>query len=203
VTLDWFTRYFQLFCLYTLLRKLLLLVSQSCCCTTRWHLIATLSAAYMDVVITRLRQCGLGYKLVDCFYGCWVYADYIPLLAHSVKGMQEMLRMCDEFALDFNMKFNGTKSVAIRSGYRSNMQCSLFILSGNYLKYVSSVKYLGVYFVAAKCFKISVDHLGIGFCQVLTIFSRVKAPNSELVVHLRRSYCLSFLLCFRSCTTLK
>ena len=150
----------------------------------------------MDVLITRLRQRGLGCKLFDCFYGCLVYADDILLLAHTVNGMQEMLKICDEFALDFNMKFNGMKSVAIRIGCRYNMQCSTFTLSGNSLKYVSSVKYLGVYFVAAKCFKISVDHLKVRFYRVFNcIFSRVKAPNSELVVvHLLKSYCLPFLL---------
>jgi len=61
---------------------------------------------------------------------------------------------------------------------------------------VSSVKYLGVHVVAAKCFKISVDHLKVRFYRVFNcIFSRVKAPNSELVViHLLKSYCLPFLL---------
>ena len=115
-----------------------------------------LFVVYMDVLITRLRQHGLGCELFDCFYGCLVYADEILLLAHTVNGMQEMLKICDEFALDFDMKFNSTKSVATRIGCRYNIQCSSFTLSRNFLKYVSSVKYLGVHVVAAKCFKISV-----------------------------------------------
>ena len=53
-----------------------------------------------------------------------VYADDILLLAHTVNGMQEMLMICDEFALEFDMKFNNTKSMAIRIGYRYNTQCS-------------------------------------------------------------------------------
>ena len=155
-----------------------------------------LFAIYMDVLIMRLRQRGLGCKLLDCFYGCLVYADDILLLAHTVNGMQEMLMICDEFALEFDMKFNNTKSMAIRIGYRYNTQCSPFILSGRALNYVASVKYLGVCIIAAKCFKLSVDHLKIRFYRVFNcIFSRVKAANSELViVHLLKSYCLPFLL---------
>jgi len=193
VMLDWFTRCFV--CIrwcgsYSYWFPILAGVRQG------GILSPLLFAVYMDVLITRLRQRGLGCKLFDCFYGCLVYADDILLLAHTVNGMQEMLKICDEFALDFNMKFNGMKSVAIRIGCRYNMQCSTFTLSGNSLKYVSSVKYLGVYFVAAKCFKISVDHLKVRFYRVFNcIFSRVKAPNSELVVvHLLKSYCLPFLL---------
>jgi len=91
--------------------------------------------------------------------------------------------------MKFNLALNMWLSEEIQ-------QCSPFILSGNYLKYGSSVKYLGVYFVATKCYKISVDHLKIRFHRVLTVFfSRVKAPNSELVVvHLFKSHCLPFLL---------
>ena len=155
-----------------------------------------LFAVFMDVLIVRLRQRGLGCKLFDCFYGCLVYADDILLLAHTVTGMQEMLRICDEFAIEFDMKFNSSKSVATRIGYRYNVPCSPFILSGNFLKYVTSVKYLGIYFVAAKCFKLSVDHLKVKFYRVFNcIYSKVKASNRELVVvHLLKSYCLPFLL---------
>ena len=56
---------------------------------------------------------------------------------------------------------------------------------------MSSVIYFGVCFVAAKCFKIPVDHLKARFCRVFNCsFYRVKAPNNELVVvHLFKSYC--------------
>jgi len=108
---------------------------------------------YTDVLITRLRQRGLCCKLFDCFYGCLVYADDILLLEHTINSMQVMLKTCDEFALDLNIKFNGTKSVAVRISCRYNMQCSLFTLSGNLSKCALSVKYLGVYFVAASALR--------------------------------------------------
>ena len=93
----------------------------------------------------RLRHHGLGCKLFDIFHGCLLYADDILLLSHTVNGMQEMLYICDEFACEFDMKFNTTKSVAIRIGSRYSIQYSSFILSGTEIKYVSAVKYLGIY----------------------------------------------------------
>lgn len=47
--------------------------------------------------------------------------------------------------------------------------CSFF-LSGGQLNFVSELKYLGVYLVAAKCFKTSVSHLKVKFYRVLTVF---------------------------------
>jgi len=117
----------------------------------------------------RLRHHGLGCKLFDIFHECLLYADDILLLSRTVNGMQEMLDICDEFACDFDIKFNTTKSVAIRIGSRYNIQCSSFILSGTEIKYVSAVKYLGIYVVAAKCFKLSIDHLKVKFYRVLIV----------------------------------
>jgi len=63
--------------------------------------------------------------------------------------MQEMLDICDEFACECDIKFNTAKSVAIRIGSRYNIQCSSSTLSETGIKYVSAVKYLGIYVVAA------------------------------------------------------
>jgi len=137
-----------------------------------------------------------GCKHFDIFHGCLLYADDILLLSHTVNGMQEMLDICDEFACEFDMKFNATKSVAIRIGSRYDIQCSSFILSGTEIKYVSAVKYSDIYVVAAKCFKLSIDHLKVKFYRVFNcIYHEVTAPNSELViVQLLKSYCLPCLL---------
>ena len=146
VLLDWFTRCFV--CVrwcgsYSYWFHILAGVSQG-------GILSPISfAVYMDGLIMRLRHHGLRCKLFDIFHGCLLYADDILLLSHTVNGMQEMLDICDEFACEFDMKFNTTKSVAIRIGSRYNIQCSSFILSGTEIKYVYAVKYLGIYIVAA------------------------------------------------------
>ena len=40
------------------------------------------------------------------FYGCILYADDIMLLSHSLNAMQLMLTICDDFANDYDLKFN-------------------------------------------------------------------------------------------------
>jgi len=51
--------------------------------------------------------------MLNEFYGCSLYADDILLIAHTVHAMQMMLRLCDKFANDFDIKFNCGKSVAM------------------------------------------------------------------------------------------
>ena len=75
-----------------------------------------LFAVYMDTLIVRLRSSGFGCKIADKYYGCLVYADDIMLISHTANAMRRMLAICDQFAADFDLKFNNTKSVAMRIG---------------------------------------------------------------------------------------
>lgn len=155
-----------------------------------------LFAVYMDTLILRLRNCGLGCKIAEQYYGCLVYADDILLLSHTVNAMRHMLAICEQFAVEFDLKFNSSKSVALRIGKRYKVQCAPFFLSGGQLNFVSELKYLGVYLVAAKCFKTSVSHLKVKFYRVFNcIYAHSKAANSEIVtVELVKAYCLPLLL---------
>ena len=126
----------------------------------------SLFAVYRDVLITELRRLGLGCRLYDEFYACLLYADDIVLLSHFVNSMQRMLHVCDLFASEFDVKFNSTKSVAIRCGPRYDVVCASLQLAGQDSKFVTEVKYLGVHIVASKCFKCSIDHVKLKFYRV-------------------------------------
>ena len=49
-------------------------------------------------------------------YGCYIgfvgvlaYADDVVLLAPSANAMRKMLQLCDDFASDYDVKFNANK----------------------------------------------------------------------------------------------
>ena len=81
----------------------------------------------MDVLIVRLRNAGYGCRLLNEFYGCLLYADDILLLSHSLNAMRHniMLQVCEQFAVDLDVKFNSNKSVVLRNGCRYNASCEL------------------------------------------------------------------------------
>ena len=63
----------------------------------------------MDVLIVRLRSSGFGCYLFGVYFGCLMFADAILLLAHTVSAMRHMLKICDLFAVDYDVKFNSSK----------------------------------------------------------------------------------------------
>ena len=65
----------------------------------------------MDVLIVRLRSSGFGCYLFDVslYFGCLMFADVILLLAHTVSAMRHMWKICDLYAVDYDVKFNSNK----------------------------------------------------------------------------------------------
>ena len=62
-----------------------------------------------------------------------------------------MLQICDDFATEYDIRFNTNKSVAMRIGVRYNAVCEPFVLSCNKLMFVQSVKYLGIILLSGLC----------------------------------------------------
>ena len=47
--------------------------------------------------------------------GTLSYADDIPHIAPSIGGLNEMLKLCDNYATVYNVMFNNKKTVCIKS----------------------------------------------------------------------------------------
>jgi len=82
--------------------------------------------------------------------------------------------------------------VVLRIGCRYNASCEPLQLAGEKVKFVVSLKYLGICVKAFTHFKC----LSLKFYRVFNcIFSRSNGANCELTtVELMKSYCLPFLL---------
>ena len=151
---------------------------------------------YMDVLIELLRNSGYGCNLHGVYIGCLCYADDIVLISHSIYAMQCMLNICEVFAGMLDVKFNSSKSVAMRVGSRFECKCADLTLCGSVISYVQSVKYLGVCFKAGKFMVCNFDQVKRKFYRAFnSIYSRSHSANSELVtVELFKAYCLPVLL---------
>ena len=87
----------------------------------------TLFSIYMNLLIANLWQLGLGCQIHGCFYGCLICANDILLVSQSVNAIRRMLAICDDFAMNFDVKFNSTKSVAMRIGKRFQFRHSVLL----------------------------------------------------------------------------
>ena len=65
---------------------------------------------YLDKLITAVQQSGFGCYVGPHFVGCLAYADDVVLMSPTKAGLRKMLKVCSVFAMEYKLKFNGTKS---------------------------------------------------------------------------------------------
>ena len=65
-----------------------------------------LFSVYMDDLIVKLRNSGVGCHLGGVFCGVVGYADDLLLLAPSRSGMEKMLTLCEDYAIQNNLEFS-------------------------------------------------------------------------------------------------
>ncbi len=61
-------------------------------------------------MLLQLKVSGIGCHIGDVYCGGLGYADDLTLLVPTVKGLKKMVHICEKYALEFNITFNGSKS---------------------------------------------------------------------------------------------
>ena len=69
-----------------------------------------LFSVYIDDLLTELKNSGLGCYIGNRFYGVLGYADDIVLLCPTKQGLRQMIEICEKYAIDHDIRFNGKKS---------------------------------------------------------------------------------------------
>ena len=96
----------------------------------------------------------LSRELEECKTGCMVelqlinhlmYADELIIMSPYSAGLQQLLRVCTKYGLQFDIKFNPKKSVIMiaRTKEDQKLKFPSFYLSEQELVIVTKVKYLG------------------------------------------------------------
>jgi len=71
--------------------------------------------------------------------------------------MRSMLLICEQFACDFDVKFNSLKSTVMHIGEGFDVRSAPLMLNGCKLQCVKRFQYLGVYILAGTHFKCCVN----------------------------------------------
>ena len=75
-----------------------------------------LFAIYTDSLLKRLEESGVGCHMGGHFTGALAYADDITLLSPSMSGLRTLSKVCEEYATEFDVTFNGKKISCCFSG---------------------------------------------------------------------------------------
>lgn len=69
-----------------------------------------LFSIYVDELLDKLKQSDTGCHIGQYYVGALGYADDLILLCPSVSGMNKMIKICEDYAREHQILFNGAKS---------------------------------------------------------------------------------------------
>ena len=96
---------------------------------------------YIDVLLERLAKSGQGCHVGKMFAGCLEYADDVVLLSPTVDALENMLKICEKYSVDFSIKFNTSKSkLLVFSENPTNVKVNF---QGNTIPQVKSETHVG------------------------------------------------------------
>lgn len=159
-----------------------------------------LFCVYLDTLLVRLKEAGVGCYLGMYFVGALAYADDVVLLSPSASAMRRMLLICDQFAAEYNVVFNVNKTKCLN--LRSSKHTSLagrhsplpsFSLGGNVIENVSKWPHLG-HIITSQCSD-SVDIAERKKCfigQVNNLLCNFSKLDSLVKCKLFNSYCSNY-----------
>ena len=99
---------------------------------------------YIDVLLERLESSGVGCHIGHEYLGSLCSADDLALLAPTVFSLRRMLKICEEFSVEYDIIFNAKNTVCILfSGRHGSRTPPVMSLNGTVLHWKDTVKHLG------------------------------------------------------------
>ena len=69
-----------------------------------------LFSIYIDSLLQKLKDSGLGCFVGRNFSGAFGYADYLALVSQSLSGLRQMIPKCEQCVMEYSIVFNPVKS---------------------------------------------------------------------------------------------
>ncbi len=100
---------------------------------------------YMNELSEELSDCRTGCMLGNTTVNHYMYADDLVVFSPSSAGFQQLLNICSDYGIRYDVQYNTKKSVAMicRTKDHRDLNFPDFYLSGQVLNVCTIVKYLG------------------------------------------------------------
>ena len=152
----------------------------------------TLFCIYLDDLLKCLKESNFGCKIGDVYVGCIAYADDVLLLCGSLFGLKKQIRICEQFANDYKLKFNGDKSKMIIFSHDDNELYPDVTMGGKLVENVNELKYLGYVFSNGTDDSFQSALVNDFNIKVNIFMSDFNKVSSKLKNELFKSYCSSY-----------
>ena len=100
---------------------------------------------YMDNLSKQFGKCKTGCLIGNTLLNHLMYADDLAIMSPSTVGFQQLLDICSEYGVEFDVQYNAKKSVVLicRTKEDQKLHFPMFYLSGQSLCVSNCTKYLG------------------------------------------------------------
>ena len=82
---------------------------------------------YMNNLLKELNDSGIGCHIGNYYLGALGYADDIVLLCPSKEGLRKLIKICERYAMDHDILFNGNKSKLLVFGSTTNIPPCIYV----------------------------------------------------------------------------
>lgn len=160
-----------------------------------------LFCVYVDGLLNRLAETGVGCYVGSNFLGALAYADDFVLMAPTPSAMRVLLNICNQFANEYSITFNGSKSKCIHyAGHNHitdcldnvNLHLPSFFIGSHIIDFVDSWSHLGHILSSDNKDNLDIEHRRIQMVKqvndVLCYFGKLDAI---VKLQLLYSYCSS------------
>ena len=155
-----------------------------------------LFCVYVDELLNRINSSGLGCHIGHISYAGLGYADDVGTLAPSVKALQSLLYICDDFATEYNVLFNAGKTKCMRIGGVSKPPTRVVKLNGAVIKWNTRAKHLGNILTCDLSDSDDVIYKkGVFISQVNKLLCKMSIVSSNVKAFLFQIYCCSWYGC--------
>ena len=152
----------------------------------------TLFCIYMDNLLKGLKESGFGCKYGDVYVGCVAYADDVILLCGSLYGLKQQIKICENYAVEYKLKFNGEKSKLIIFTHDELNYSPEVVMCGQNVEIVHELKYLGFTFSNGPTDSFQTALVKDFNCKVNIFMSDFSKVTSKLRNKLFNNYCCSY-----------
>ena len=100
---------------------------------------------YMDGLSRQLNGCNTGCMIGGVLVNHLMYADDLVTFSPSSAGLQQLLDVCSEYGVEFDIKYNSSKSAVLicRTKEDKSLKFPVFRLPNNPIDVCKKIKYLG------------------------------------------------------------
>ena len=148
---------------------------------------------YVDDLILKLKASHKGCYFANLFAAALFYADDMAILAPSVKGLQSLLLICEEYCLQWDIGLNPKKSKCLYFGKKTEITYKP-LLNGKEVTWADEWVYLGVPLKSGKRFSCSVNDKIRKFYRCVNAILRIDGFSNEMIMlQLVETHCVPIL----------